>query len=51
MDRGQYLAVMAACVAIPLPLEWAFSARVYRRPLRTLRVLLPAAAVSGSVAA
>lgn len=45
MDRGQYLAVMAACLAITLPLEWAFGARVYRRPLRTLKVLLPVVVV------
>lgn len=35
-----YLAVMAGCVLITLPLE-LFGARVYRRPLRVARVLLP----------
>lgn len=32
---------MAACVAVTLPLEWAFDARVYRRPARTARALAP----------
>jgi lycopene cyclase domain-containing protein len=41
MDRGQYLAVMAACLVVTAPLEWVFDARVYRRPLRTLRALVP----------
>ena len=41
MDRGQYLAVMAACLVVTAPLEWLFDARVYRRPLRTLRAMLP----------
>ena len=36
---------MAACAAITLPLEWAFRARVYRRPRRLLRALLPALAI------
>lgn len=41
MDKGQYLFVMVACLVVTLPLEWAFSARVYRRPGRTLRALAP----------
>ncbi len=45
MDKGQYLFVMAACLVVTLPLEWAFSARVYRRPARTLRALVPVVAV------
>lgn len=40
-DRYQYLALMAACVLITLPLEWAFRARVYRRPRRLLRAMVP----------
>jgi lycopene cyclase domain-containing protein len=32
---------MAFCLVVTLPLEWIFSARVYRRPRRTLRALLP----------
>jgi lycopene cyclase domain-containing protein len=45
MDRGQYLAVMAACLVVTAPLEWVFDARVYRRPLRTLRALVPVVVV------
>ncbi|ADB32914.1 lycopene cyclase domain protein [Kribbella flavida DSM 17836] len=40
MDRWHYLLVMAACVAITLPLE-LLGARVYRRPRRWLLALLP----------
>lgn len=39
MDRYQYLLIMAACVAITLPLEFVFRARVYRRPGRLLRAM------------
>ena len=42
MDRFQYLLVLAACLAVTLPLEIAFGARVWRRPRRLLRALLPA---------
>lgn len=45
MDRYQYLLVMAACVVVTLPLEFVFRARVYRRPRRLLRAVLPAVAV------
>ena len=38
--HAQYLLVMAACVAITVPLE-LIGARVYRRPRRWLRALLP----------
>lgn len=41
MDRYQYLLLMAACVAITLPLEFVLRARVYRRPLRLLLAMLP----------
>ncbi len=41
MDRYQYLLLMAGCLAITLPLEFAFRARVYRRPRRLLYALLP----------
>ncbi|MDR7299965.1 lycopene cyclase domain-containing protein [Haloactinomyces albus] len=40
MDRFQYLLLMAACLVITLPLE-ILGARVYRRPKRLLRTLLP----------
>lgn len=44
MDRFQYLLIMGACLAITLPLEFVFRARVYRRPTRLLRALaLPVA--------
>jgi lycopene beta-cyclase len=42
VDRLQYLLLMAACVAITLPLEWVFGARVWRSPRRLVRALLPA---------
>ena len=42
---GEYLLLMAACLAITLPLEFVFSARVYRRPRRLLLALLPTALV------
>lgn len=41
MDRYQYLALMLACAAITLPLEFVFRARVYRRPRRLLRAMGP----------
>lgn len=45
MDRFQYLLVMAACVAITLPLELLFGSRVWRRPRRLFLALTPAFAV------
>ena len=39
--KGEYLLLMAACLAITLPLEFWLRARVYRRPLRLLLALLP----------
>jgi lycopene cyclase domain-containing protein len=36
-----YLAVMAACVVVTLPLELVIGARVYSRPRRLLLTLLP----------
>ena len=45
MDRYQYLLLMAACVAITLPLELFLGARVYRRPRRLAIVLLVVVAV------
>ncbi|TRY18193.1 lycopene cyclase domain-containing protein [Tessaracoccus rhinocerotis] len=41
MDQYQYLLLMAACVAITLPLEFVLRARVYRRPVRLLLAMLP----------
>lgn len=42
MDRYQYLIVMALCVLITLPLEFVLNARVYRRPRRLMRTMVPA---------
>jgi lycopene cyclase domain-containing protein len=39
LDRYQYLLVMAVCVLITLPLEFAFRARVYRRPRRLVAAM------------
>ena len=40
-DRWQYLALMAACIVVTLPLEFVLRARVYRRPRRLLLALIP----------
>jgi lycopene cyclase domain-containing protein len=45
MDRYQYLILMGLCVAITLPLEVLFRARVWRRPRRLLLALTPAMAI------
>ncbi len=45
MDQYQYLAVMAACLVVTLPLEVVGGARVFRRPPRLLMVLAPALVV------
>jgi lycopene beta-cyclase len=37
--------VLAACVLITLPLEFAFGARVWRRPVRLLRAVGPVVVV------
>jgi lycopene cyclase domain-containing protein len=42
VDRYQYLAVMACCILITLPLEFVLGARVYRQPKRLLLTLVPA---------
>ncbi len=39
MDRFQYLLLMGACLALTLPLEFVFRARIYRRPGRVLRAM------------
>jgi lycopene cyclase domain-containing protein len=44
MDHLQYLLLLAACLLVTLPLELTGS-RVYRRPARLARAILPAAAV------
>jgi lycopene cyclase domain-containing protein len=44
MDHLQYMLLLAGCLAITLPLEVS-GARVYRRPGRLTRAVLPTAAV------
>jgi lycopene cyclase domain-containing protein len=44
MDRFQYLIVLGACLAVTAPLE-LLGARVYRRPVRLARAVLPVAFV------
>jgi lycopene cyclase domain-containing protein len=44
MNRWQYLIVLAACLAITLPLEM-FGDGVYRQAWRAVRAILPVAAV------
>lgn len=45
MDRFQYLLLMAACLAVTLPLELVLGARVYRQPRRLLVALAPPVAL------
>lgn len=45
MDAFQYLILMGLCLLITLPLEFAFGARVWRRPRRLLAAVLPMLAV------
>ncbi|WP_144121199.1 lycopene cyclase domain-containing protein [Catellatospora sichuanensis] len=45
MDALRYLLILAACVAVTLPLELALGARVYRQPRRLLATLAPVVAV------
>ncbi len=40
-DHYQYLALMAGCLLITLPLEFVFSAKVYRRPKLLLAAMVP----------
>ncbi|MGW3470212.1 lycopene cyclase domain-containing protein [Saccharopolyspora sp. ASAGF58] len=44
MERFEYLLVLAGCLAVTAPLE-LFGARVYRRPARLARAVLPVALV------
>ncbi|SEP53935.1 lycopene cyclase domain-containing protein [Amycolatopsis saalfeldensis] len=44
MGKAEYLAVLAGCVLVTLPLEFA-GARVYRQPRRLARAVLPVALV------
>lgn len=47
VDQFQYLGLMVACLAITLPLEFVFHARVYRHPRRLLMALLPVLIIFG----
>jgi lycopene cyclase domain-containing protein len=42
VDRFQYLGLMAACLVLTLPLEFVLGARVWRRPMRTVKAIAPA---------
>ncbi len=44
-DRAQYLKLLAACLVLTLPLEFAYQGRVWRRPRRLARALAPTLAV------
>ena len=50
-DRWHYIGVLALCLVLTSPLEWAFGARVYRRPGATMKtlvaVLVPFVATDG----
>jgi lycopene cyclase domain-containing protein len=39
LDRFQYLLLMGGCLAITLPLEFVFGARVWRRPRRLVKAM------------
>jgi len=41
LGRATYLAVMAACLLVTVPLELVLKAGVYRRPRRWLAALVP----------
>ena len=41
MRNLQYLTVLAVCVVLTLPLEFLLGARVWRRPRRLARALVP----------
>jgi lycopene beta-cyclase len=41
LGRATYLALMAACLVVTLPLELVLKAGVYRRPRRWLAALVP----------
>ena len=46
--HGEYLLLLAACLAITLPLEFILGARVHRRPRALLLALLPVLLVFGA---
>jgi lycopene cyclase domain-containing protein len=44
-DHAQYLALMAGCLLVTLPLELVLGARVWRQPRRLLATLVPVVVV------
>lgn len=44
-DKAQYLLLMAGCLIVTLPLELVLGARVWRRPGRLVRALIPTVVV------
>jgi lycopene cyclase domain-containing protein len=44
-DEAQYLVLMAGCLIVTLPLELVLGARVWRRPGRLVRALVPTVVV------
>ncbi len=48
MNRFQYLALLAACLVLTLPLEIVIGARVWRSPARLARALLPPLVIFGA---
>lgn len=47
-DRYQYLALLAGCLLVTLPLELVLGARVWRRPRQLLAALVPVVVVFGA---
>ncbi len=47
MNHYQYLILMGLCLVLTLPLEFVFSARVWRRPRRLARALWPVIVIFG----
>jgi len=45
MDLYQYLILMGICLVVTTPLELVLGARVWRRPVRLLRALVPVVAL------
>lgn len=45
MERYQYLLLLAACLVGTLPLELLLGVRVWRRPMRLARAVLPVTAI------
>ena len=48
VGKFEYLALLGGCVLLTLPLEFVFGARVWRRPRRALRAIVPVVVVFGA---